>query len=118
MYADTTVGKWSDAVNGGVSMFVVMNRLETETPERFETVFSRSMRSTLDGVPGLVRASLLRLSKEEGNFVSVLEFEDEAAFKAWMRSDSFLKAHRGVDPDDQPTSSTIETYSTALELGA
>ena len=96
-------------------MYVVMNRIDSDAPDRFEKGFGRSMRATLDGVPGLVRSALLRPESEGAPYVSVMEFVDEQAFKDWMGSESFRRAHAGIR-EQEPTTSSIETYSTVLEM--
>ena len=80
-------------------MYVAMNRFRV-APGR-EGDFERTWRereSYLDEVPGFLGFRLLRgaSSEEETVFISLSEWQSEAAFRAWTKSDAFVKAHRGA----------------------
>ena len=98
-------------------MYAVVNRLEVnEGPEAFEQLFSDSMRDHLGGVPGLRRATLLQ-PMTGSTYLSVMEFDDEEAFRSWMRSDAFRAAHDGSSgPGNQAMPSTVETYNCILDV--
>jgi heme-degrading monooxygenase HmoA len=74
---------------------VVFNRLEVpaDHAEAFEQHFGGSMTGTLGAVPGLKRATLLRPNREGLPYIATMEFETEADFFAWMKSDAFRAAH-------------------------
>ena len=95
-------------------MYVVMNRLDVAGSD-FERTFGDSMRAHLPGVPGLRRATLLQPAHGTESYVSVMEFEDEDAFKAWTRSDSFRAAHTSSG-DQPPVPSAIETFRTVVDV--
>lgn len=97
-------------------MYIVMNRIDVgpDQAEGFETHFAASMRSTLNGVPGLRRTSLLRPVGPNQPYLSTMEFDSQDDFLAWMRSDSFRAAHANVDAPGMQAPSGVEQY-TAIE---
>ena len=97
-------------------MFVVHNRIEVpaEGAEAFEHAFTTSMRATLSGVPGLRRSLLLRPGKPDAPYVSTMEFDTDADFRAWMKSDSFAAAHSDSQAPGMQAPSAIEFF-TVLE---
>lgn len=78
-------------------MFIATNRMYVvpELSEEFETYFRGNMRTHLPGVPGLLRSTLLKPTRDDQPYVSVNEFESEDAFHAWVASEAFRKAHKG-----------------------
>lgn len=99
-------------------MFVVHNRINpaADTAEDFEQSFAASMRSTLDGIPGLLRSTLMKPAGENQPYVSTMEFDSKDSFLAWMRSDSFRAAHANVDAPGMQMPSTIESYTIIEEI--
>lgn len=98
--------------------YTVMNRIQVDAGEagRFEEVFAASMRSTLNGVPGLIRANLLRPASAGRPYVSVMEFTTPDAFRAWMKSDSFAAAHSGASQEAAVGDSAIEVFDTVIDM--
>jgi len=76
-------------------MFVITNELVVaeEYREPFEATFAESMHATLPGVPGLLRATLMAPTEAGHGYVATLEFTDEDAYRAYIRSDAFRAAH-------------------------
>lgn len=105
-------------------MYTVMNRIPVPAAgaAAFEERFAGSMRGTLPGVPGLVGARLLRPRQEGGVYVAVMDFTDEEAFTAWMRSDAFRAAHaQGASAGGAPTDGPgggVEVFETVVSVGA
>jgi heme-degrading monooxygenase HmoA len=77
-------------------MFVAMNRFRIArgAEEAFETLW-KTRDSYLDGVPGFREFHLLRgpSGDEETLYASHTVWDSRAAFEAWTRSESFVKAH-------------------------
>ncbi len=77
-------------------MYVVMNRLTVapEQAEHLEQGFAHSAGRMRD-VPGCLDFNLLKEEGVTGDtvYVALTQWEDEAAFTAWIRSDSFRRAH-------------------------
>lgn len=98
-------------------MFVVHNLLTVGPDEaaEFEKVFSTSMAETLGGVPGLKRTTLMRPDKPGDAYVSTMEFEDRAAFSAWMKSDSFKQAHSDPEATGMRAPSGLAFYTVIAE---
>ncbi|WP_371931489.1 antibiotic biosynthesis monooxygenase [Glutamicibacter sp. MNS18] len=71
------------------------NRIDVtaDAAEAFEKAFIDSMRSTLSGVPGLKRTTLMRPETEGLPYVSTMEFDSRGDFMAWPKSDSFKASH-------------------------
>lgn len=99
-------------------MYVVVNRLDItpDTAEAFEEVFANSMRSTLGGVPGLRRSTLMRPEGEGLPYLSTMEFESEEAFMAWLKSDSFKAAHSDDQAPGMQAPSAVEPYTLIEDL--
>jgi heme-degrading monooxygenase HmoA len=78
-------------------MYVAMNHFRVQ-PDRgadFETAW-RERESYLDSVPGFVSFHLLRGAVEPDGMLAYAShtiWEDEPAFRAWVDSDAFRKAH-------------------------
>ena len=100
-------------------MFIATNRLfvPAERAAEFEDHFRDNMRTYLPGVPGLLRSTLLKPTKEDQPYVSVNEFESEEHFRAWVASDSFREAHkrnRGIAR--HVTGNAVETFQHAEDM--
>lgn len=93
-------------------MYVIHNRIDVpaDTTEAFEKVFVESMRTTLAGVPGLRRSTLQRPASPGTPYVSTMEFEDKAAFMAWLKSDSFKASHSDDQAPGMQAPSAIESF--------
>jgi heme oxygenase (staphylobilin-producing) len=98
-------------------MFVVTNELvvDEEHREQFESIFPESMRATLPGVPGLLRASLLAPTESGQGHLAILEFSSQEAFQAYLHSEAFRAAHpwSGRVP---LASNTLTTYTVHTDL--
>lgn len=94
-------------------MFIITNRIDVtaEAAEAFEKAFTDSMRSTLQGVPGLVRSTLMRPEAEGLPYVSTMEFEDRADFLAWLKSDSFKASHSDKQAPGMQAPNAVEQHS-------
>jgi len=78
-------------------MFIAMNqfRVNPERAEEFERAW-RERDSYLDGVPGFEAFHLLKGGAEPDGAIlysSHVVWTDEAAFRAWVGSEAFKKAH-------------------------
>ena len=60
---------------------------------RFEELFG-SRAKQIDTMPGFVDMQVLRPSKEEDSYLIVSYWENEAAFKGWTKSATFLEGHK------------------------
>lgn len=78
-------------------MFIAMNRFRIKpgAEERFEDVW-RNRERHLDSVPGFRSFQLLKGPSTAGHtlYASHSEWESEAAFQGWMRSEAFRAAHK------------------------
>lgn len=110
-------GSTGTTYHQGGTVFVVVNELSVAVENRavFEQNFGASMRGTLPGVAGLRRARLLRPDGEDRDYLSVLEFDEEAAHIAYRSSDAFRAAHNW--PDHAPLDANrLTTYHAATEV--
>jgi heme-degrading monooxygenase HmoA len=98
-------------------MYVVTNRITVapENAEKFEEVFTASMRDTLGGVAGLQRSTLQRPAADGLPYVSTMEFDSRDDFIAWMRSDSFRASHSNSEANSLASASAIEQH-TVIEV--
>lgn len=98
-------------------MFVITNRIDVtaQTAEAFEKAFTDSMRSTLSGVPGLKRTTLLRPEAEGLPYVSTMEFESRADFMTWLKSDSFKASHSDQQAPGMQAPNAVEQH-TLIEM--
>ena len=94
-------------------MYVITNRIDVpaDTTEAFEKVFVESMRSTLDGVPGLNRTTLMRPAADGLPYVSTMEFDSKEDFLAWLRSDSFKASHSDDQAPGMQAPSAVEQHT-------
>jgi heme oxygenase (mycobilin-producing) len=97
-------------------MHIVMNRITAAEgkAQEFEDGFTRSMRDTLPGVPGLLRSTLLKPKEPTDPYLSTMEFVDQESFLAWVKSEAFRVAHDVAV--DTTAASTIEIYSVLEEV--
>jgi heme-degrading monooxygenase HmoA len=93
-------------------MYVIHNRINVAAPAAaFESAFVDSMRTTLAGVPGLLRSTLLKPAGPDQPYVSTMEFDSKESFLAWMRSDSFKAAHSDTQAPGMQAPSAIESFT-------
>lgn len=92
-------------------MIVVVNRLTvpTDYAERLETAFRQ--RGDLTGQPGFLAFEFL---KRDGvadgcEYVVYTRWADRQSYETWVASDSFSRAHSGVNPRS-PVQSQLEIY--------
>ena len=99
-------------------MYIVHNRIDVPSAEAdaFEQAFVTSMRTNLDGVAGLTRATLLKPTKEGQPWVSTMEFATKDDFMAWMGSDSFKAAHANVEAPGMQAPSGIEAFDVVSDV--
>ena len=80
-------------------MYLTMNRFKVvkEETEAFETLW-KSRDSHLGSVPGFKHFSLLKGPEKDDHvlYASHTIWADEAAFRAWTRSEAFRAAHGGA----------------------
>jgi heme-degrading monooxygenase HmoA len=79
-------------------VYIAMNHFHVAAGrgEEFEQLW-RDRESYLAGVPGFLQFHLVRAAQDEDGtqrYASHATWENEAAFVAWTRSESFRKAHR------------------------
>lgn len=60
---------------------------------RFEELFSTRAHA-IDTMPGFVNMHVLRPLKAGDSYLIVSYWENENAFKDWMKSEAFIKGHR------------------------
>lgn len=98
-------------------MFVITNRIDVtaQTAEAFEKAFTDSMRSTLSGVPGLKRTTLMRPEAEGLPYVSTMEFESRTDFMTWLKSDSFKASHSDQQAPGMQAPNAVEQH-TMIEI--
>jgi heme-degrading monooxygenase HmoA len=96
-----------------MTMFVVHNRINApaDVAEAFEQAFTESMRTTLAGVPGLVRSTLMRPTEDGQPYVSTMEFDTRDSFLGWLKSDSFKASHADVQAPGMRAPSAIESFT-------
>jgi heme-degrading monooxygenase HmoA len=85
-------------------MFIAMNRFSVHRDRESDFVtLWKTRESHLDGVAGFKRFSLLRGPESDGSVVYAThtEWADEGAFRDWVASDAFKKAHQGARPDPE-----------------
>ena len=101
-------------------MYVVHNRIEVaaDGAEAFERVFVESMRTTLSGVPGLSRTTLMRPAGDDQPYVSTMEFDSKESFLAWLQSDSFKASHSNAQAPGMQAPSAIESFTVLEDVRA
>lgn len=101
-------------------MYVVHNRIEVgpDDAAAFEEAFVASMRTTLDGVPGLRRSLLMRPAGPGQPYVATMEFDSKDDFRAWMGSDSFRAAHANAQAPGMQAPAAIEAFDVVEDVVA
>lgn len=92
-------------------MFITMNRLGC--PPEYAGHLERAFRhaGNMQGVPGFLLFQFLKQADQDGarTYIALTQWEDRAAYEAWIRSESFQRAHAGAD-GQSPVHATLETY--------
>jgi len=90
--------------------FVSMNCVTPDPAqaEAFEQAFLSRERH-LDTVPGFIRFQLMRPLRNQ-EYLVVTEWESEQAFKDWLGSEQFRKAHSGDGQRNFGGTSDLRTY--------
>ena len=92
-------------------MMVVINRLKCPSgyTEHMERAFKQA--GNLAGVPGFHSFSFLRNRRDgdEVEYVALTTWESPEAYQAWLKSESFARAH-GEVPAMGPITSSLELY--------
>lgn len=97
--------------------YIVINELSVEQTDvgAFETNFEASMRGTLGEVEGLMAARLLAPQTAGRGYLSVLEFVDQDAYQAFLKSPAFEAAHQW--PDHAPfTEAKLAEFAELVRL--
>jgi heme-degrading monooxygenase HmoA len=102
-------------------MFIAMNRFSVKRDRESEFVALWKTRdSHLDGVAGFRRFDLLRGPESEDSVVYATHTEwlDEGAFRDWVASDAFKKAHQGARPDPEMFSgpNVLEKFTSVMHI--
>jgi heme-degrading monooxygenase HmoA len=81
--------------------YVVANRVSVKPEYRadFEARFRRRA-GEVDKQPGFVRMEILRPVSDDGLYIVLTHWADQAAFEAWMQSDDFKAAHANPLPKE------------------
>ncbi|MFH2055871.1 MAG: antibiotic biosynthesis monooxygenase [bacterium] len=76
-------------------MFVAINYISCEDHyrERFEELFA-TRAGAIDRMPGLIRMHVLRPTKNGSPYLIVSEWETEANFADWTKSEEFKEGHK------------------------
>lgn len=101
-------------------MFVAVNYIDCKDSyrERFEELFA-SRAGAIDTMPGFVRMMVLKPSEAGQPYLIMSEWESDAAFKSWTKSEAFIEGHRRGFADlkaarergeEPPMTSTFRTY--------
>lgn len=80
-------------------MYVVTNRIpiNKEFRDEFEQRF-RNRAGQIDKQPGFVRMEILRPLDDDGSYCVSVMWENEDAFKNWVKSEDFAIAHQNPLP--------------------
>lgn len=99
-------------------MFVVHNRIDTPAvmADAFEQHFAESMRSNLGAVPGLIRSTLMRPTKDGQPYVAAMEFDSLESFTEWTRSDSFRAAHANAAAPGMAAPTGLESFTVVEDI--
>lgn len=91
-------------------MIVVMNavRVSGEQAKQFEQSFLSRPRM-LDQLDGFIRFELLRPQGRD-EYLVVTHWRDHDAFQAWLKSDAFREAHKGLSGIQLAHTSEVRTY--------
>lgn len=92
-------------------MFVAMNRISCpkDYSAHLEQAFAHA--GNMQGVPGFLLFQFLRNSSEgeRMEYLALTQWESQAAYEGWARSESFQRAHMGAG--ESPVTSVLETYT-------
>ncbi|MDX2047770.1 MAG: antibiotic biosynthesis monooxygenase [Chitinophagaceae bacterium] len=100
--------------------FVAINYISCKNDyrERFEFLFSTRAHA-IDRIPGFIRMEVLKPEDHSDNYLIMSHWENEDAFKGWMKSPEFIEGHKrgfadvaearqkGLEP---PMTSVFKTY--------
>lgn len=91
-------------------MIVVMNavRVSGEQAKQFEEAFLARPR-LLDQLDGFIRFELLRPQGHD-EYLVVTHWRDHDAFQAWLKSDAFREAHKGLGDMQLAHAAQVRTY--------
>ena len=100
--------------------FVAVNYIDCKPhyKERFEQLFS-SRAKQIDTMPGFIDMQVLRPSKDGDAYLIVSYWENQASFKGWTKSETFLEGHKRGFADmakarkegkEAPMKSDFKTY--------
>jgi heme-degrading monooxygenase HmoA len=94
-------------------MFVVMNRLQCAAAhgEALERAFLHA--GNMEGVPGCLLFQFLKHVEQDGSllYVALTQWENQAAFEAWRKSEAFAHAHQGPPASGtSPITSSTEMF--------
>ena len=121
-------GGWRTIAADGKSflspeVFVSQNRFSVV--EGQEVAFEKrwgSRESRLQEVPGFVGFFLLRRDASKAddgyNYIATTLWKDQEAFKAWMASPQFTRAHRGVESTTAEVTTTSSSAAAAATMTA
>jgi heme-degrading monooxygenase HmoA len=101
-------------------MFVAINYITCTEGyrERFESLM-RTRMGAIDKMEGFQRMKVLRPSDLDQSYLILSEWDSEDAFKAWTKSEAFIKGHRRGFSDldeakkrgeEAPMTSEFQTY--------
>ncbi|MBD3404291.1 antibiotic biosynthesis monooxygenase [candidate division GN15 bacterium] len=76
-------------------MFVAINYITCRDSyrERFEELMT-SRKGAIDKMDGFRRMQVLRPNGEDQSYLIMSEWDDEASFKAWTKSEAFIEGHK------------------------
>jgi len=104
-------------------MHIVLNKfvLNPEKCDAFEALW-RDRSALLDGNPGFLRFSLLKIADEDATrirYTTMSEWHSREAFEVWTRSESFKQAHKNLpkSTDLYIEPPTMERFD-SVDLGA
>jgi heme-degrading monooxygenase HmoA len=94
------------------AMYVVTNKLTVppENAARLEEGFAHANERMRD-VPGCLHFTLLREEGVDGSpiYIAMTNWEDEAAFQAWITSDNFRRSH--ANAGDSGAMGEVHSYT-------
>ena len=100
-------------------MFVVTNRVPVadQYREEFERRF-KNRAGQIDKQPGFVRMEILRPLNDTSCYCVSVVWENEAAFKNWVKSEDFAEAHKNPMPKEAYTGdASMETFERIIHAG-
>lgn len=92
-------------------MFVAMNRISCpkDYAAHLEQAFAHA--GNMQGVPGFLLFQFLKNNSEgeRAEYLALTQWESQAAYESWARSESFQRTHQGAG--DSSVSAVLETYT-------